>query len=212
MAGKTRALSLGRLIENDAVGGLRRQYDENPRLRLGVWVILALIVAYMFAGLSALAGAQRTAAAELIADARNFANLEPLEVWRQRADAARAAREQAESGLWRAESEGVAAAELAEAVRTAADAAGFQNVTVRGDALTRDEDPPVTVLRAELSAGATVDTAMETAFGAFLKALADRPERIKTTRLELREQGRFRIDAAFEATYGGPILDGAEAR
>ncbi|MDM8525689.1 hypothetical protein QUF80_20145 [Desulfococcaceae bacterium HSG8] len=88
------------------------EYRNNPRLRLGIWVILAILTAYVILFLSDLEQSLRE---DYRQSADRLAKLEVLarqKEWTDRAEAAKSSAVQAEGRLWKAGTRGMAQAKV----------------------------------------------------------------------------------------------------
>lgn len=97
---------------SEALKHVRDEWRRNPRLRLGGWLIAAILLLYAVLLLSdARQGLQKEYSA-LAAKTRRMEALAKDQGWVARAEAARTARVQMETRLWRAETKGLAQANL----------------------------------------------------------------------------------------------------
>jgi hypothetical protein len=108
---------------SQGVSALAQQWRETPRLRLGIWVIGAILWIYALLLVSDRVSADYKAAAELrdtIARTRPLAR-DPG--WKQRAEDAARQRAAAQSLLWQADNLGLAEASFQDWLRSTADKA-----------------------------------------------------------------------------------------
>lgn len=114
-----------------AAGQIRRDLAANARLRLGVWIIAALAFAF-----AALAQIERLAEAraEYAAQARQLAAVDAVLArrdWPELLAREREANSRLAERFWRADSEGLAQAQIQEALAGIAERIGLRNPRIR---------------------------------------------------------------------------------
>ncbi len=99
-------------MKNEAVSRVWNEWQQNPRFRLGGWLILFIMLAYL---LMLLSDWEKGFSAEYRESAERLARLELLarqKEWIERADAAKAISVQMEGRFWKANSRGLAQAQV----------------------------------------------------------------------------------------------------
>lgn len=93
-------------MRNEVISGVLNEWHRNPRFRLGGWLILFIVLAYI---LMLLSDWEKNFLAEYQESADRLGRLELLSLqkeWIERADAAKAVAVQMEGRFWKANSRG----------------------------------------------------------------------------------------------------------
>jgi len=121
---------------------LQDQFAGQPRLRLGVWAILAILALYTVITLNDMRN-ERLPEVQRLAD--RHARLEAVIAsgdWQDRRQSAEAALESRESRIWPSDSRGVARADFESWLRGEAEAAGLESVNLDIRELVAVDDLP----------------------------------------------------------------------
>lgn len=174
----------------DALRRYRTELGENTRLRLGVWGILAIVVLYMVLLQSDRLDAVRL---DYAAEAGRLARVESTltsDDWQQRLAAEQAANQAFAARLWRAESPGLAQANLQGALGEITEGLQLRNPRIRPGASQAVPDAP-DIWRVQMQLSASYRRGRELEL---LHRLATYPKKIAVDRLDIgRTNDRIRL-------------------
>ncbi|MEA1889029.1 MAG: hypothetical protein U9N50_04515 [Pseudomonadota bacterium] len=94
------------------ISELFNQWRENPRLRFGVLIMIVIVAIYVFLFLEDIREKQEVEYQQEIERYQRMQAIAEQQYWPERAEQARSQRVQLQTGLWRAESQGLAQAAL----------------------------------------------------------------------------------------------------
>lgn len=173
----------------------------NPRLRLGSWLIIALLIGY-FALLL------RDYQSQLVQDyQRALERLDHLQTvarqtqWAERAQQAKILRSQLEASLWQANTQGLAQATFQQWLKTQLDNSKVENAHLQvKPAVNVPQRENLWMVQAQVDANFSAPTLER-----FLAIMAKHPLLVVTEHLEIRRQGklslfRLLVSAYFQAT------------
>ena len=185
--------TLTRLLQD-----FRTEFAANARLRLGVWVILAVVLFYL-----ALIQSDRFTEAydAYAAEAGRMARAETLlqrEDWPQLLEAERAANQALEGAFWQADTQGLAQAQLQAALAGIANGLKLRDVRIQPGLIQPvPELSGVWRVQAQFSAGHDSGAQLQV-----LHALATHPQKLVIDRLDMM-QGRARLVTIVSAYFVG---------
>ncbi len=181
-----------------------REARANPRVLIGLAVILLMLWSYGLITLMDAVGASERRLLEAQTEIRRVTQIAGETGWEQRAQEANALKERLAARLWTADTEGQAQADFQEAVARAARESGLGRPQIRVD---RDptQNPALGVRIINASVGA--DFAPDP-LSAFLIKLAELDRTIQIRTLRTTRQPIARLDVLV-TTYHGPPTQGA---
>ena len=187
-----------------ALDAAAREARANPRVLIGLVVILLMLWSYGLFTLMDAVGASERRLLEAQAEIRRVTQIAGETGWEQRAQEANALKERLVARLWVGDTEGQAQADFQEAVARAARESGLSRPQIRVD---RDptQNPALGVRVINASVGA--DFAPEP-LSAFLIKLAELDRTIQVRTLRTTRQPIARLDMLV-TTYHGPPTQGA---
>ena len=94
------------------IESLRAEFANNRRLRAGLWLILLLTAMWVSLVWSDINADLSASTRNLGSDLLSLQEIEPVNVWSERVEAAMASVASHEEGLWRADTQGLASARL----------------------------------------------------------------------------------------------------
>lgn len=94
------------------IESLRAEFADNRRLRAGLWLILLLTAMWVSLVWSDINADLSASTRNLGSDLLSLQEIEPVNVWSERVEAAMASVASHEEGLWRADTQGLASARL----------------------------------------------------------------------------------------------------
>lgn len=164
-----------------ALGQFATEFADNLRLRYGVWAIAAILLIY----LALLQNARLQAAhADYAAEATRLqraATILERDDWSQLLADEREAHGRLEQLIWRAESEGLAQAQVQSELKRIVEAAGLRNVLIRsGTSQPLAALPDVWRVQIRVTAGYSPGGELQ-----LLHALATLPRKVVVDRLEI---------------------------
>jgi len=187
-----------------ALDAAAREARANPRVLIGLAVILLMLWSYgLFTLMDAVSASERRLL-EAQAEIRRVTQIAGETGWDQRAQEANALKERLLARLWTGDTEGQAQADFQEAVAKAARESGLSRPQIRVD---RDptQNPALGVRVINASVGA--DFAPDP-LSAFLIKLAELDRTIQVRTLRTTRQPIARLDVLV-TTYHGPPTQGA---
>lgn len=195
-----------------AIDRARAELAANPRLRLGVWVIIAILAGY-FAFVVQADRVDATSSAFATADASLTRGRDLLDRqdWSERLAAARAVEADLQGRFWQAPNEGLAQANLRAAIDglTAGLALGVARIDVSASRPVPDA-PGLWRVQARFVGQAVGPSALR-----LLHRIAGHPQKLVVERLDLtRRQGSMRVEILLSGYFlldASSDPDGAEA-
>ena len=164
------------------VARLRAEFAASPRLRLGVWVIAAILLGHV-AFVVQSDRVSVVAAGHAVAESR-LARAEALRArddWQERLDAALAAEQSLAGRMWRAVNEGLAQAAVREVVESMATRARLDRPRIElGVSRPVEDVPGLWQVQVQLVGNAKLGTAQR-----LLHAIATHPEKVVEERLNV---------------------------
>lgn len=183
---------------NAALEHVKSQWRGTPLIRFG-GLLIALIVAFMLLDtLEALHHAQRQDYQTALKKERQIATIAQQDYWNQRAEQARAARVELEGRLWRAETPGLARADLQSWLRQRLHNLKLDALQVRVE---KPEQMPelesVWKVRGQLKGSVTTPQWVQ-----LLQQLELNPQLLRIRDLRIRRRGpQLRLELIFTAYY-----------
>ena len=165
---------------------LAAELSANPRLRFGVWLILGILLGY---GILVQSDRLAAAHADYAAELERLAKAEQVLAgrdWPALLEAEREKHRELESKFWRSETEGLAQAQLQDALVGAIEGLRFDRPRIRsGMSQPLPELPGVWRVQTRLDASYRPGVELEA-----LHALATHPQKLVVDRLDLRRRER----------------------
>jgi hypothetical protein len=180
---------------------LIKELRENTRLRLGLWLVSAILLSYPLLLLRDYEHSLALAHGSALEQLARLRDISAQDAWAAQAERARALRVQAEDKLWRADSRGLAQATLQSWLQAQLKTAGIDKPRLNVET-TVDAGPGLWKVSAKC------DAPFEPAqLELFLKILADHPQWLVVERLEARKaytsQFSLVLSAYFHAVHEG---------
>lgn len=161
------------------------EFLKNVRLRIGIWLIVALLLTYL---VTLFSDYQRQLQENYTGVLNRLTQLQTLAqqtAWRDRANQAQALRNQLETRLWQAETKGLAQATVQKWLSGEVERIKFEQPYLQVEAATESlKYPGLWVVTARLDA-----TFEAQSFESLLLAIVEYPSMTVTERLEIRQIG-----------------------
>ena len=188
-----------------AIDRARAELAANPRLRLGVWAIVAILAGYVALVVQA-ARVDAASADFASADSRLVRGRDLLarQDWSERLAAARAAEAELEGGFWQAPNEGLAQANLRTAVDAMTTDLHLADPRIElGTSRPVPDTPGIWQVQARVVGTAVGPSALR-----LLHRVASHPSKLVVERLELtRDRASMRFQLLLSAYF---VLDDAD--
>lgn len=174
-----------------------QQIQENPRLRLGLWAVLGIIVVYLLLVIADSRAATHEESRQLADRLARLARLSEEGNWTTRADEARGRLLDLEQRLWRTSSRGLAQAEFESWLLQQAEDAGFSRSRVDTESPVELEDAPgYWVVTSELQTLLDSDSLYR-----FLLLVEGNDKLVVVSQLQASDRGQTRASMTLSGYY-----------